>query len=151
MQIDLGIGDTVISKKLAIPLLMYNSEHFFENQIFLQAYPPEFIFAEKLTAIISKGQTNSRMKDFHDMILMSRKPDLLKANQLKEAVNQVFNHKKMEKKFPIEYNDSSYQNLEKLWKQHQLGLRKLAKDLKLPDSFKDLISELNVFLSEHIK
>ena len=91
------------------------------------------------------------MKDFHDMILMIRQPDLLNINQLKEAVNQVFNHKKMEKKFPIKYNDSSYQNLENLWKQHKLGLRQLAKDLKLPDNFKDLISELNVFLSEYIK
>lgn len=151
LQIDLGIGDTVISKKLAIPLLMYNSEPFFENQISLQVYPPEFIFAEKLTAIMSKGQTNSRMKDFHDMILMSRKTDLLKVKQLKEAVDQVFNHKKMEQKLPIKYNDSSYQILEKLWKQHQLGLRKLAKDLKLPNNFKDLISELNVFLLKHIK
>ena len=54
LQIDLGVGDTVIAKKLAIPLLMYNSEPFFENQISLQVYPPEFIFAEKLTAIISR-------------------------------------------------------------------------------------------------
>ena len=151
LQIDLGVGDIVTSQKLAIPLLMYKSEPFFEDQISLQVYPPEFIFAEKLTAIISKGQTNSRMKDFHDMILMIRKPDLLNINQLGEAVNQVFSHKEMEKRFPIKYNDSSYQNLELLWKQHQLGLRKLAKDLNLPNSFKNLISELNTFLSEHIK
>ena len=151
LQIDLGVGDTVISKKLAIPLLLYNSKPFFEDKISLQVYPPEFIFAEKLTAIISRGKTTSRMKDFHDVILMIRKANLLKMKQLKEAVNQVFHHKKLEKKFPIEFDDVSYQRLEEYWKQHQRGLRKLAKDLKLPDSFKDLVSELNIFLSEHIK
>lgn len=84
------------------------------------------------------------------MILMIRKPDLLNITQLKEAVNQVFSHKEMEKKFPLKYKDSSYQNLELLWKQHQMGLRQLAKDLSLPNSFKELVSELNAFLSEHI-
>ncbi len=148
LQIDLGVGDTVIAKRLAIPLLMYNSEPFFENQISLQVYPPEFIFAEKLTAIISRGKTTSRMKDFHDVILMIRKPKLLKIDPLKKAVNQVFQHKKLEKKFPIEFDDPSYQRLEEYWKQHQRGLRELTKDLKLPDSFKDLISELNTFLSK---
>ena len=151
LQIDLGIGDTVISKKLVIPLLMYDSEPFFENKISLQVYPPEFIFAEKLTAILSKGQMNSRMKDFHDLILMIRQSDLLKINQLKRAINQVFNHKKMEKKFSIEFDDSSYQRLEQYWKQHQLGLRKSIKELKLPDNFKSLVSELNIFLSKKIK
>lgn len=150
LQIDLGVGDTVISKKLAIPLLLYNSEPFFEDKISLQVYPPEFIFAEKLTAIISRGKATSRMKDFHDVILMIRKSNLLKINLLKEAVNQVFHHKKLEKKFPIEFDDVSYQRLEEYWKQHQRGLRKLAKDLKLPDRFKDLVSELNAFLSKTI-
>ena len=140
----------MISKKLAIPLLLYNSESFSEDKISLQVYPPEFIFAEKLTAIISRGQTTSRMKDFHDVILMIREPNLLQVSQLKEAVSQVFHHKKLEKKFPIEFDDVSYQRLEEYWKQHQRGLRKLAKDLKLPDSFKDLVSELNIFILKTI-
>ncbi len=96
LQIDIGVGDVVNAKALAMSLLKYKSEPFFEDKISLKAYPPEFIFAEKLIAIISKGNINSRMKDFHDLTLMSRNTSLLKASQLKKTVNQVFKHKEME-------------------------------------------------------
>ncbi len=38
----------------------------FEEGITLSAYPPEYIFSEKLEAIIYLDEANSRMKDFHD-------------------------------------------------------------------------------------
>ena len=62
LQIDIGVGDVVNAKALAMSLLKYKSEPFFEDKISLKVYPLEFIFAEKLIAIISKGKINSRMK-----------------------------------------------------------------------------------------
>ena len=68
LQIDVGIGDIVNAKELTMSLLKYKSEPFFEDKISLKAYPPEFIFAEKLIAIISKGkykQPDERLPRFN--------------------------------------------------------------------------------------
>ena len=150
LQIDLGVGDVVTAKALAMSLLKYKSEPFFEDKISLKAYPPEFIFAEKLIAIISKGKINSRMKDFHDLILMSRNANLLKANQLKKTVNQVFKHKGMEKKFPIKFNKSDYEQFEKRWKQYREKNKLAVKEISLPTRFEKIVSELNTFILKTI-
>ena len=151
LQIDIGVGDVVNAKVLAMSLLKYKSEPFFEEKISLKAYPPEFIFAEKLIAIISKGNINSRMKDFHDLTLMSRNTNLLKINQLKKIVNQVFKHKGMEKQFPIKFSKSDYEQFEKRWEQYREKNKLAIKETNLPKKFEKVVSELNNFLSEHIK
>ena len=151
LQIDIAVGDVVNAKALAMSLLKYKSEPFFEDKISLKAYPPEFIFAEKLIAIISKGNINSRMKDFHDLTLMSRNTKLLKANQLKKTINQVFKHKGMEKQFPIKFSKSDYEQFEKRWEQYREKNKLAIKETNLPKKFKKVVSELNIFLSEHIK
>ena len=150
LQIDIGVGDVVNAKALAVSLLKYKSEPFFEDKISLKAYPPEFIFAEKLLAIISKGKINSRMKDFHDLNLMSRNTSLLKASHLKKTVNQVFKHKKMEKKFPIKFSKADYKQFEKHWKQYREKNKLVIKETDLPKKFEKIVSELNAFLSKTI-
>ena len=151
LQIDIGVGDIVHAKALTIPLLKYKSEPFFEDKISLKAYPPEFIFAEKLIAIISKGKVNSRMKDFHDLILIIRKTSLLKVKKLKKIVNQVFKHKEVEKKFPIKFSKPDYEQFEKRWKQYREKNKLTMRETNLPKRFAKVISELNIFLSEHLK
>ena len=150
LQIDIGIGDVVNAKALAMSLLKYKSEPFFEDKISLKAYPPELIFAEKLIAIISKGKINSRMKDFHDLILMSRSVNLLKASQLKKTVNQVFKYKGMEKKFPIKFSKADYKPLEKRWEQYREKNKLTVKEINPPKKFEKIVSELNTFLSKTI-
>ena len=150
LQVDLGVGDVVNAKTLAMSLLKYKSEPFFEDKISLKVYPPEFIFAEKLTAVISKGKINSRMKDFHDLTLMSRNSSLIKANQLKKTVNQVFKHKGMEKKFPIKFSKSDYKQFEKRWEQYRKKNRLTLKKIDLPKQFEKIISELNTFILKTI-
>ena len=148
LQIDIGVGDVVKAKALTMSLLKYKSEPFFEDKISLKAYPPEFIFAEKLVAIISKGNINSRMKDFHDLILMSRNTTLLKASQLKKTVNQVFKHKGMEKKFPVKFSSVDYEQFEKRWEQYREKNKLAVKETNLPKRFTKTVSELNTFLSK---
>ena len=150
LQIDIGVGDIVSAKTLPMSLLKYKSEPFFEDKISLKAYPPEFIFAEKLIAVISKGKINSRMKDFHDLILMSRDTKLLKASQLRKTVNQVFKHKGMERKFPIKFSKADYEQFEKRWKQYREKNKLAVKETNLPKRFEKTVSELNTFLSKHI-
>jgi hypothetical protein len=38
----------------------------------IKAYPPEAVIAEKLQAMVTLGIRNSRMKDFYDILIMSR-------------------------------------------------------------------------------
>ena len=150
LQIDIGVGDVVNAKALTMSLLKYKSEPFFEDKISLKAYPLEFIFVEKLIAIISKGKINSRMKDFHDLTLMSRSANLLKVNQLKKTVNQVFKHKGIEKKFPIKFSKADYEQFEKRWEQYREKNKLTVKEINLPKKFEKIVSELNTFLSKTI-
>ena len=143
LQIDLGIGDEVNPETQTITLLKYRSKPFFEDSVSLKVYPPEEIFAEKLETVISKAGLNSRMKDYHDLILMGRKAGLLRPNALKNAIDTTFKHRGTEKQFPIRFQNDDYARLEGHWNHHLRGLGGLAKDLKLPENFRRVISELN--------
>jgi predicted nucleotidyltransferase component of viral defense system len=69
ISIDIGVGDIVRPKFLEVEL-MRSKEPLFEDNINLQAYPPEYIFSEKLEAILHHGDLGSRMKDFYDCYRM---------------------------------------------------------------------------------
>jgi hypothetical protein len=57
-------------------------------------YPLEFIFAEKLQTMVSRGEANSRAKDFYDMWRLSQlMPD---RNAVVDAIRNVFNERKTE-------------------------------------------------------
>lgn len=68
VQIDVGFGDVVTpqAQDLEFPPLL------FEAGPRLRAYPKETVIAEKLQAIIALGRANSRMKDFYDLLALSR-------------------------------------------------------------------------------
>ena len=72
IQIDIGVGDLVNPIEEHIDPFTYKGSPIFEDDITLLVYPLETVYAEKLETIISKGSSNSRMKDYHDLILLSR-------------------------------------------------------------------------------
>ncbi|WP_202972541.1 nucleotidyl transferase AbiEii/AbiGii toxin family protein [Legionella drozanskii] len=55
----------------------------------MEVYPVETIFAEKLETIISRGAANSRMKDYHDLLLLCREDGLLDKARLKNNIDQT--------------------------------------------------------------
>jgi Nucleotidyl transferase AbiEii toxin, Type IV TA system len=67
LQIDIGFGDAVTPapEEITYPTLL----PFPPPQI--RAYPKETVVAEKYEALVSLGMTNSRMKDFYDLWVMS--------------------------------------------------------------------------------
>ncbi|HYN08082.1 MAG TPA: nucleotidyl transferase AbiEii/AbiGii toxin family protein [Vicinamibacterales bacterium] len=67
VQVDIGFGDDVVPgpEVVEFPSLIG-----FPG-IRVQAYPREAMVAEKLHAIVTLGDGNSRMKDFHDIIHIS--------------------------------------------------------------------------------
>lgn len=65
LAIDIGVGDVVRPRAMEIELLSSNGP-LFEKVVTLHSYPPEYIFSEKVEAILHLGEINSRMKDFYD-------------------------------------------------------------------------------------
>jgi predicted nucleotidyltransferase component of viral defense system len=67
-HIDIGFGDAVTPGivELTFPALLDAPAPQ------LRAYPKETVIAEKFEAIVALGQANSRMKDYYDLVALSR-------------------------------------------------------------------------------
>jgi predicted nucleotidyltransferase component of viral defense system len=144
IQVDMGIGDVVEPLTREIPLIQYHGKPFFETAISLLVYPLETIFSEKLETILSKGASNSRMKDYHDLILLIHGKGL-DIEKLKKAVFNTFSHRGTAFR-PIEFDEASQKALQKLWTAHLQGLGDNARDLSLPKNISTAIEEIN----EHV-
>nr|WP_292234755.1 nucleotidyl transferase AbiEii/AbiGii toxin family protein [Mesorhizobium sp.] len=68
VQVDIGFGDAVTptAQEPEFPSLLS------AEGPRLRAYPRATVVAEKLQAIVVLGQANSRMKDFYDLLALSR-------------------------------------------------------------------------------
>jgi len=85
IQIDIAFGDTVTPGPLETnypTLLDLPGPH-------LLAYPPETVVSEKLEAMVKLGIANSRMKDFHDLLSLS-KTFTLDGQTLADAIRATF-------------------------------------------------------------
>lgn len=147
IQIDIGIGDLVEPKQKDFPLFQYRGKPMFENEISLLVYPPETIFAEKLETLIAKGAANSRMKDYHDLLLLLREKDLLNLQHLKITILNTFEHRKTSFSL-IKFEKTELQILQKIWSSHQKTLRNTTKTLNLPKDISLAIEEINQYLSK---
>jgi len=68
VQVDVGFGDAITpgpTEMVFGPILDLPPPR-------LRAYPPETVVAEKLDAVIARGLTNSRMKDYFDLWTLAR-------------------------------------------------------------------------------
>ena len=144
IHVDVGIGDIVEPQNRKIKLFEYRGKPFFEESISLLVYPIETIFAEKLETVLSKGSRNSRMKDFHDLLLLLRDKGLQSSKNLQENVKKTFVNRGTVLK-PIQFDESGHIALQQLWTAHLHGLGDMAKQLSLPQNIEIVINEINVF------
>ncbi|MFN8945835.1 MAG: nucleotidyl transferase AbiEii/AbiGii toxin family protein, partial [Pseudobdellovibrionaceae bacterium] len=84
VNFDLGIGDPVTPapKNVVTPTMLETNE-----EISWSVYPIETICAEKLHALISHGDLNSRSKNIHDLAIFLPNAD---SKTLKEAIKKSF-------------------------------------------------------------
>lgn len=148
LQIDLGVGDEVTPERQALEMLAHKDKPFFEESISILVYPPETIFAEKLETVVAKGGINSRMKDFHDLILMGREKDFLDTEKLKADITTTFNHRGTALSLPLQFVDADYALLDAQWSRHLRGLGPLAQKFKLPTNIRDVVLEINNYLRQ---
>ena len=91
MQIDIGFGDVVTPEpeRLAYPTILD-----FPAPALL-GYTRETVIAEKLEALVQLRMLNSRMKDYFDIWILLRHPELDQA-VLRAAIERTFKNRKME-------------------------------------------------------
>lgn len=85
VQVDVGFGDAITpeaTEREFPPLLDHDAPR-------IRAYPPETAVAEKVEAICTIGIANSRMKDYYDLIAISRRFDF-DGQTLAQAIAATF-------------------------------------------------------------
>lgn len=150
IMVDVGVGDIVESLKRDLTLIHCRGKPLFESTVPLQMYPIEFIFSEKLETVFSKGGINSRMKDYHDLILMSRMESNIHPGKLKEATLITFSHRGTALGL-IQFDQTALTALQNQWNYHLRGLGDMASILSLPKEIAEVIEELNGFIKKFLE
>jgi len=116
IHLDVGFGDPVESlpKKQVMPSILQIGK-----PVSWSVYPFEYIFAEKLEALFSRGSSNSRAKDIYDMPLIFNQCSDMKS--LRRAIKRTFDNRKTEipesllktaESFQLEIMKSSWPSVE---------------------------------------
>lgn len=145
IKVDVGIGDIVTPEQRPFQFFEYRGNPLFENEISLLAYPVETIFSEKLETVLSKGAINSRMKDYHDLILLTRRAELMEQKNLQRSISETFQNRNTPFEL-IHFSEDELKPLQKLWTAHLLELADKKNDLGLPDHIQAVIHAINSFL-----
>jgi predicted nucleotidyltransferase component of viral defense system len=149
IQVDIGVGDIVAPKQESFELYQYKGKPIFEGSVSLKVYPVETIFAEKLESIIARGAANSRMKDYHDLLLLCREEGIITAVKLKEDIEKTFGSRNTDRSLPIQFTVDEFGRLQTLWAAHRNGLQKIADEFNLPANIEDVVREINTWLSKN--
>ena len=149
IQIDISMGDVVVPEEATFNPFEYKGKPIFAGDISLYVYPPEAIFSEKLETIISKGIINSRMKDYHDLLLMIREQNFLDIEKLSNSIQATFNRRGTPISLSINIDSNSIQSLQALWKNHLSGLGAFREQLHFPTKIDDIIKDINNWLQKN--
>jgi len=144
IRMDLGIGDNVVAERRSLSLLSLDEKPLFESEISLQAYPLQYIFAEKLEAIVYRGGTNSRMKDFYDLIMLFQFPEFnLRDNT--DVISSVFTHRDTALPTNLSYDPQAIEVLSRGWKRF---LNTLEEEFQqnVPAEFLEVVANINQML-----
>lgn len=148
IYVDIGVGDVVKSVEAIFIPFKYKGNPIFTGEISLYVYPPEAIFSEKLETVVSKGAINSRMKDYHDLLVMIREKDFLDKDTLFSTIQATFNRRDTPvDKLPIQFDNVGLQGLQVLWSQHLRGLGIFQERLQFPATIGQVINEINGWIS----
>ena len=120
VHIDISFGENVDSIELSMKLLSTRKAPLFESHIKINSYPKEFIFAEKLETIVSRGKDNSRMKDYHDIYSMITTDGFLDITCAEHIIPQVFYLRNTSiKNLPLCFDSVDIEKLQTSWEQYR--------------------------------
>jgi len=146
LQIDIAFGDAISPgpEKIEYPTLLDQSP------ACVRAYPKETVVAEKLQAAVVLGIRNSRMKDFFDLLWLSRLFPF-DGETLVKALQATFKRRKTDlpAKRPLPLTEGFASDPAK---QTQWGAFLRKNDIShMPADFEKVISELGSFLVPPLK
>ena len=138
MQLDIGFGDPIFPfpSWLQFPALL----DFPTARI--KCYTPESSIAEKFQAMLNLGELNSRMKDFHDIWLLSRQHEFRLEN-LKGAVEATFQKRGTELPEISPFSAAFVDSKQAQW---QAFRKRLGQD-HVPEAFSEVVAAVVEFLS----
>lgn len=151
LQIDVGVGDVVKPEVRKIDLMAYKGKPFYEDSVSLQVYPVESIYAEKLETVSRKGGQNSRVKDFHDLVMLGRQPDLISKQELAENIKSTFEHRGTPQNIPLQFSEDEYSTLNGYWTAHGATMGAWWSDNDMPEHIKQAVLEINSFITPVVK
>lgn len=85
------------------------------------------------------------MKDYHDLVLLSRNPALIPHNDLKTAIASTFQNRGTIFEL-INFGENELKPLQKLWTAHLQDLGNKSKDLGLTKHIQEATQEINSYL-----
>lgn len=144
--IDIGRGDVVDVYEVSFQLLKSHKGPLFENEIMIDAYPPEFIFAEKFESITKLGSQTSRIKDFYDIYWLIQSGVLNKKAVL-SAIKSTFTNRKTKIEIPLEFDSYEIESLQKLWEKFIRSKVKIKDKGHTPNNIMEVISLTNSYLN----
>lgn len=145
IRMDFGIGDQVVSQKKRLPLLALNGKPLFESEISIQAYPLSYIFAEKMEAVVYRGDTNSRMKDFYDLLVISQLAEFSFQDHVK-VIRSVFEHRGTPLPTALSYNAEAVATMSRNWKRF-IGALEQNFQANVPAEFLSVVKKIDLMLS----
>ncbi len=143
VKIDISTGHVITPKAIDMKLSLM-----FSNPIMIQAYPVETILAEKLQTILSRGEFNTRMRDYYDIhaLRVAQGDKRFKNSNLSDALFATSQRRStlyiLEKGKKIFADLQNSEVLLKRWKEYQIKTpwsRNLA--------WEEVIKDLHFFLT----
>jgi predicted nucleotidyltransferase component of viral defense system len=115
VEIDIGVGDLVDAQENTLKLMTGKGKPIFEDEISLLVYPLETILAEKLQTLVSRGEVNSRMKEYFDIVTLLKNINL-EYTKVTDAIQGTFAYRQTDfKLLPIQFTDENVAKLQKYW------------------------------------
>lgn len=120
LKIDITTGDKITPYEIN-----YKFKLLFEDRMIdVLAYNLETVIAEKLETIISRGTTNTRMRDFYDIYILTKvKADNMDQKLLCKAITETINQRgkdfKFENKDLIVFEVKESSLMKDLWRRYQ--------------------------------
>jgi hypothetical protein len=145
LQIDIGFGDVIVPApgKVVYPTLLdFPSPE-------LNGYTMETTIAEKYQTMVKLGAVNSRMKDFHDIWMLSRTFDF-NGEVLAEAIVQTFVNRRTELAIDSAIFDASFGKDDIRQVQWRGFLRK-SRLRDVPEDFADVMAGIRMFLEPPVR
>lgn len=140
--IDIGFGDAVEPgvAEMDLPVMLdFPAPH-------LRAYARETVVAEKFQAMVLLGRANSRMKDFHDIWVLSRAADFTD-DRLARAIAATFVRRGTE--IPVELPDALTPAFATDAAKVQQWNAFVADVAFQPGALVDVVKDLGTFLMPH--